>query len=113
MTKRVVALVALLLASNTFMNAAWYGHLKFKSSPLWLAILASWGIAFLEYCFQVPANRIGSGALSVVQLKITQEIITLLTFAVFSFVVFGQKPTMNHLISFCFIIGAAYFAVKP
>jgi hypothetical protein len=94
------------------MNTAWYGHLKFKSAPLALAILASWGIAAFEYCFQVPANRIGSGALTVTQLKVTQEIITLLTFALFSFVVFKEKPTTNHLIAFGFIVAAAYFIVK-
>ena len=94
------------------MNAAWYGHLKFKTAPVWLAILASWGIASLEYCFQVPANRIGSGALTVTQLKVVQEIITLLTFALFSFVVFKERPTTNHAIAFGLIVGAAYFAVK-
>ncbi|MCV4633806.1 DMT family protein, partial [Escherichia coli] len=69
--------IFLLIVSNVFMTLAWYGHLKFKQSPLWLAILLSWGLAFFEYIFQVPANRIGSGALSVTQLKITQEVITL------------------------------------
>ncbi len=112
MSKRVVTCILLLVCSNVFMNTAWYGHLKFKTAPLWLAILASWGIASLEYCFQVPANRIGSGAMSVTQLKVTQEIITLLTFALFSFIVFKEKPTTNHLIAFGLIVAAAYFIVK-
>jgi uncharacterized protein len=112
MSKRVAACLAPLVCSNLFMNTAWYGHLKFKTAPMWIAILASWGIASLEYCFQVPANRIGSGELSVTQLKVTQEIITLLTFALFSFVVFKEKPTTNHLIAFGLIVAAAYFATK-
>ena len=74
--------LALLTISNVFMNLAWYGHLKFKGSPLWLAIIASWGLAFLEYCFMVPANRIGSGVMSVTQMKIVQECITLAVFTV-------------------------------
>lgn len=110
--KRIIATVGLLICSNTFMNIAWYGHLKFKDKPLLLVILASWSIALLEYCFQVPANRIGSGALTVTQLKVIQEIITLLTFAVFAFVVFKEKPTTNHAIAFVFLIGAAYFVCK-
>ena len=94
------------------MNTAWYGHLKFKGPPLWVVILASWGIAFFEYCFQVPANRIGSDALSVTQLKVIQEVISLATFAVFSFVAFKERPTANHGIAFALIVAAAYFAVK-
>jgi hypothetical protein len=110
--KRIFATVALLLCSNTFMNAAWYGHLKYKSSPLYIVILASWGIAFFEYCFQVPANRIGSGALTVVQLKVIQEIISLTTFAVFAGIVFKERPTTNQFIAFLLIIAAAYLIVK-
>ena len=94
------------------MNTAWYGHLKFKSSPLLLAILVSWGIALFEYCFQVPANRIGNEVLTVTQLKVIQEIISLSTFAVFAAVVFKQKPTLNQLIAFVLIIIAAYLIVK-
>ena len=78
--KKILALIGLLVCSNTFMNVAWYGHLKFKDKPVIAMIFASWGIAFFEYCFQVPANRIGSGALSVTQLKVIQEVITLITF---------------------------------
>ncbi|MHB8637580.1 MAG: DMT family protein [Fimbriimonadaceae bacterium] len=112
MVKRIVTFVALLFVSNSFMNMAWYGHLKYKTSPLWLAIAASWGIAFFEYCFQVPANRIGSADLSLTQLKVIQEIITLVTFAIFSFVAFREKPTVNHMIAFGLIVAAAYFVVK-
>ena len=112
MMKKVLACVGLLLLSNSFMNVAWYGHLKFKGQALWMVILASWGIAFFEYCFQVPANRIGSDALSVTQLKVIQEVISLTTFALFAFIAFKEKPTTNHLIAFVLIIAAAYFAVK-
>jgi uncharacterized protein (DUF486 family) len=94
------------------MNAAWYGHLKYKSSPIYIAILASWGIAFFEYCFQVPANRMGNEVLTVTQLKVIQEVISLSTFAVFATVVFKQKPTMNQWIAFVLIIIAAYLIVK-
>jgi uncharacterized protein len=76
--------IALLLASNVFMTFAWYGHLKFRESPLWIVIPASWGIAFFEYCLQVPANRIGYSYYSAAQLKIIQEVITLCVFTVFS-----------------------------
>lgn len=110
--KKIAFSVLLLLCSNAFMNVAWYGHLKFKDSALWITILASWGIAFFEYCFQVPANRIGSGALTVTQLKVIQEVISLSTFAIFAFVAFKEKPTTNHLIAFGLVVAAAYFAVK-
>jgi len=110
--KKVLACVALLTCSNIFMNAAWYGHLKFKHSALWLVILSSWGIAFFEYCLQVPANRIGSDTLSVTQLKVIQEVLSLSTFALFSFAVFREKPTINQGIAFLLIIAAAYFAVR-
>ena len=76
--------VLLLTASNVFMTFAWYGHLKFKSSPLWIVIIASWGIAFFEYCLQVPANRIGYGTFTAAELKTIQEIITLTVFSIFS-----------------------------
>ncbi len=78
--------IALLTVSNIFMTIAWYGHLKYKDSPLWIVILASWGIAFVEYCFQVPANRIGHYQFSAAQLKTIQEVITLVVFCVFSVV---------------------------
>ena len=76
--------ILLLCASNLFMTVAWYGHLKFKNSALWLVVLASWGIAFFEYCLQVPANRLGNVYFSVTQLKVMQEVITLVVFAGFS-----------------------------
>ncbi len=110
--KKILALIGLLVCSNTFMNVAWYGHLKFKDKPVIAMIFASWGIAFFEYCFQVPANRIGSGALSVTQLKVIQEVITLITFVLFAYFAFKEKPTANHAIAFLFLIGAAYFATK-
>jgi uncharacterized protein (DUF486 family) len=104
--------VAFLALSNTFMTIAWYGHLKNTKSPLLLAIIASWGIAFFEYCFQVPANRIGYGALSLTQLKILQEVITLVVFTVFALLVFGQVPKWNYLVSYAMIVGAVYFAFR-
>ena len=94
------------------MTLAWYGHLKYSRSPLILAIVASWGIAFLEYCFQVPANRISFGALTITQLKILQEIITLVVFTVFAYVFFGQGLKWNYGVAYLFIVGAVYFAFK-
>jgi uncharacterized protein (DUF486 family) len=101
--------VVLLLASNVFMTFAWYGHLKYKSSPLMLAIVASWGIAFIEYCFAVPANRIGSAVYTTAQLKTMQEIITLLVFAAFSVWYLHEPLTWNHAIGFSLIAAGAYF----
>ena len=108
----VAATTLLLICSNIFMTIAWYGHLKYPRTPLLLAILASWGIAFFEYCFQVPGNRISFGALSLTQLKILQEVITLVVFTVFAFVVFKQVPKWNYFVSYLFIVGAVYFAFK-
>ena len=102
--------VGLLIISNIFMTLAWYGHLKHKSSALWLAILASWGLAFFEYVFQVPANRIGSEILSVTQLKILQECITLTVFTVMAFFMFGETLKWNNVVSYLFIVGAVVFA---
>ena len=104
--------VLLLLASNVFMTFAWYGHLKFKTVPLWKAVLVSWLIAFLEYCFQVPANRIGYGQFTASQLKIIQEVITLVVFAVFSIFYLGENLRWNTLASFVCILGAVYFAFR-
>jgi len=112
MLKKTLICLAMLTCSNIFMNAAWYGHLKYKSSPLIVAILASWGIAFFEYCLQVPANRIGNEALTVTQLKVGQEILSLVTFAVFSVVVFHTKLTLNHALAFVLIVIAAWLVVK-
>jgi uncharacterized protein (DUF486 family) len=110
--KKILATVGLLFCSNLFMNTAWYGHLKFKDAGLPIVIVASWGIAFFEYCFQVPANRIGSDVMTLTQLKVTQEALTLVTFAIFSAVVFGQKFGINQVISFTLIIAACFFAFK-
>lgn len=104
--------VILLIISNIFMTFAWYGHLKYKSSPLWIVILASWGIAFFEYCFQVPANRIGHGTFNAAQLKTIQEIITLVVFAVFSILYLKEEFKWNYAIGFLFLILAAFFIFK-
>jgi len=102
--------ILLLLCSNIFMTFAWYGHLKYRSYPLIIAILASWGIAFFEYCFQVPANRIGYGQFTAFQLKIIQEVITLTVFMVFAWLYFGERLKWNYGVSFLFIMGAVVFA---
>jgi uncharacterized protein (DUF486 family) len=101
--------VALLICSNVFMTFAWYGHLKYKSSPLVLAIVASWAIAFIEYCFAVPANRYGSAVYSAAQLKTMQEVITLLVFSVFSLTYLKEPISWNHLVGFALISAGAYF----
>jgi uncharacterized protein (DUF486 family) len=107
MTARLLPIL-LLLGSNIFMTFAWYGHLKYKASPLWLAIIASWGIAFFEYTLMVPANRLGSSVYSVVQLKTIQEILTLVVFAGFSAWYLGQPLKWNHYAAFALIVGAAF-----
>ena len=113
MTRFPVAItVLLLICSNVFMTIAWYGHLKHTKSPLFVAILASWGIAFFEYCFQVPANRVGYTTLNLTQLKILQEVITLVVFTIFALLVFGQVPKWNYLVSYTLIVGAVYFAFR-
>lgn len=102
--------ISLLIVSNIFMTFAWYGHLKnLQSSPLWVAILISWGIAFLEYCFQVPANRIGASHFNLGQLKIIQEVITLVVFVFYSTLYAGHKMTLNYLYAALCLIGAVYF----
>mgnify|MGYP000979848371 CR=1 FL=1 len=100
--------IFLLLGSNIFMTFAWYGHLRFKSSPLFIVILASWGIAFFEYVLQVPANRWGSAVYSAPQLKGMQEVITLVVFAVFSASYLGQALKWNHWAGFALIAVAAW-----
>jgi uncharacterized protein len=107
-----VLTIILLTISNIFMTFAWYGHLKYRSSPLILAILVSWGIAFFEYCFQVPANRMGSYQFSTVQLKTIQEIITLIVFCFFSYFYLNEPIRFNQIIGFIFIVLAAYFIFK-
>lgn len=104
--------VILLLLSNIFMTFAWYGHLKFKQEALWKVILVSWGIAFFEYCLQVPANRIGSATFSGAQLKIMQEVITLVVFGFFSVLYLNESLKWNYLVSFAFILCAVFFAFK-
>ncbi|MBU6379361.1 MAG: DMT family protein [Gammaproteobacteria bacterium] len=101
--------VALLIASNIFMTIAWYGHLKYKSSPLWIAILASWSIAFVEYCLAVPANRYGHAVYSAAELKTMQEVITLAVFAGFSVLYLKESLSWNHLIGFTLIAAGAAF----
>jgi len=102
----------MLLASNVFMTFAWYGHLKYQSSPLWLAVMASWGLAFFEYCLAVPANRFGSAVYSTAELKTMQEVITLAVFAGFSVFYLGERLTVNHLIGFALICAGAFFVFK-
>src|SRR6187402_1124943 len=92
--------IGLLLLSNVFMTFAWYGHLKFTDRPLWIVILVSWGIAFFEYCLQVPANRIGYGTFNPAQLKAIQEIITLAVFVAFSVFYLGAAVRWNHIAGF-------------
>lgn len=104
--------VLLLTISNIFMTLAWYLHLKYESKPLLWAIFFSWAIALGEYIFQVPANRYGAEQFSLIQLKIMQECITLVVFAVIAYLVFGQSLKWNHLVSFAFILGAVYFSFK-
>jgi uncharacterized protein (DUF486 family) len=106
--------IALLLSSNIFMTIAWYGHLRIKDFPLWKVILISWGIALVEYCLMVPANRIGylQAGMSGFQLKIVQEVITLVVFSIFAVVVLKEKMTLNYAISFCLVLGAVYFAFR-
>ncbi len=104
--------IVLLTISNVFMTFAWYGHLRHKQSALWLVVLVSWGIAFFEYCFQVPANRIGSYFYTTAQLKTIQEIITLVVFSVFSVLYLKEQFRWNYLVGFLFIILAAFFIFK-
>jgi len=100
------------LMSNVFMTFAWYGHLKFTDRPLWLVVLASWGIAFIEYCFAVPANRYGHAIYNAAELKTMQEVITLLVFAVFSVLYLKEALTLNHAVGFAFIALGAFFVFK-
>ena len=109
---RAISPIILLLISNIFMTFAWYGHLKFRSSALWIVILASWGIALFEYCFQVPANRIGYGVYNAAQLKTIQEVITLIVFSFFSVFYLKEQFKWNYLVGFCFIILSVFFIFK-
>ena len=100
--------MALLTVSNIFMTLAWYGHLKYKASPVWAVILASWGIAFVEYCFQVPADRIGHYEFTAAQLKTIQEVITLVVFCVFSVLYLKEELKWNYLAGFAMMAGAVF-----
>lgn len=104
--------VVLLLISNIFMTFAWYGHLRYQNVPLWKVTLVSWGIAFFEYVFQVPANRIGSQTFNAAQLKTIQEIITLVVFSGFSIWYLKQEIKWNHAVGFLLIMAAAFFIFK-
>lgn len=104
--------VALLTVSNIFMTFAWYGHLKYKESALWKVIVASWLIAFLEYCFQVPANRFGHSQFSAAQLKIIQEVITLVVFALFSILYLKEAFRWNYAVAFALVLAAVFFMFR-
>lgn len=104
--------IILLTISNIFMTFAWYGHLRFRETALWKVILISWLIAFLEYCFQVPANRMGSYQFNAVQLKTIQEVITLVVFCFFSVLYLKEGLKWNHLVGFGFLVCAVVFIFK-
>jgi uncharacterized protein (DUF486 family) len=101
--------ILLLTLSNVFMTFAWYGHLKYKATALWIVVLVSWGIAFVEYCFAVPANRIGHGVYSAAELKTIQEVITLVVFAVFSVLYLREPLGWNHAVGFGLLVAGAFF----
>ncbi len=102
----------LLTISNVFMTFAWYGHVKFKGAALWIVILVSWGIALFEYCFQVPANRIGHEYYDAAQLKTMQEVITLIVFSIFSVTYLKENLKWNYIVGFLFIVLAVFFVFK-
>ena len=104
--------IILLTISNVFMTFAWYGHLKYKNTALWTVILISWGIAFFEYCFQVPANRIGHGYYDAAHLKTIQEVITLVVFCFFYVLYLKEDLKWNYIVGFLFIILAVFFIFK-
>jgi uncharacterized protein (DUF486 family) len=104
--------VVLLLISNVFMTIAWYGHLRFKDKALWAVILVSWLIAFVEYCFQVPANRIGHGQFTAAQLKTIQEVISVTVFAFFSVFYLREALRWNYVVGFFLIVAAVFFVFK-
>ena len=108
MPREALLPILMLLASNVFMTFAWYGHLKFKAAPLYIVVMASWGIAFFEYWLAVPANRIGHGYYSAAELKTIQEIVTLLVFAVFSVMYLGEPIRWNHAAGFLCLAAAAF-----
>jgi uncharacterized protein (DUF486 family) len=107
-----ITTIGLLILSNLFMTFAWYGHLKYKAAPLAMVILVSWGIAFFEYCLQVPANRWGHGTFSATELKTIQEVITLTVFAGFSVLYLGEAFRWNHAVGFSLIALGAFFVFQ-
>ena len=107
-----MATVVLLTISNVFMTIAWYGHLKYKDRSIWVVIVVSWLIAFLEYCFQVPANRIGHGQFTAAQLKTIQEVITLVVFCVFSVLYLKEPIRWNYLVGFALMALSVFFIFK-
>ncbi|MDR2935629.1 MAG: DMT family protein [Candidatus Adiutrix sp.] len=100
--------IGLLLLSNFFMTCAWYGHLKFPAAALWRVVLISWGIAFFEYCLQVPANRLGYGHFTAAELKTIQEVLSLTVFMVFSVLYLGEPVKWNYVLGFSLIVLAAF-----
>ena len=104
--------VGLLTLANVFMMFAWYGHLKFKSAPIWIVVIVSWLIAFVEYCFQVPANRIGSQTFTTAELKTMQEAITLIVFCAFSVLYLKEELKWNYIVGFAFMVVAVFFVFK-
>jgi uncharacterized protein len=106
---RAMLTIVLLTLSNIFMTFAWYGHLKYRNEALFKVIVVSWGIAFFEYCFQVPANRYGYGHFTAAQLKVIQEVITLTVFSVFSIFYLGESITWNYAVGFAFIVAGVFF----
>ncbi|AKR58147.1 hypothetical protein GCM10011321_30090 [Youhaiella tibetensis] len=104
--------IVLLIGSNVFMTIAWYGHLKFPTAPMWIAVMASWCIALVEYWLAVPANRIGYGTYSAAELKTIQEVISLSVFAGFAVLVLGERFTWNHVVGFALIFAGAFFIFK-
>ena len=109
---KLILPIILLTLSNVFMMFAWYGHLKFKQAPLLIVIIASWGIAFFEYCLQVPANRVGHETFSAAQLKTMQEAITLVVFCAFSVLYLKEELKWNYIVGFAFMVLAVFFVFK-
>jgi uncharacterized protein (DUF486 family) len=106
----MISPIVLLSVSNVFITFAWYGQLRFPATPVWILVLAGWGIAFFEYCFAVPANHYGHQVYSAAQLKTIQEVITLVAFAVFSIFYLGEALRWNHVAAFACLVAAAYFS---
>ena len=112
LTFQTVMPIVLLIGSNVFMTIAWYGHLKFPNIAMWVAVMASWGIALVEYWLAVPANRIGYGAYTAAELKTIQEVISLTVFVGFAVFVLGEKLTWNHAVGFGLIFIGAFFIFR-